>query len=180
MKKKKIFVLFASPHKNGNTAVLLKYFLKNYSEYEIIIFDIYNKEVKPCVDCGYCKVNDCCRYNDFDEIDKYLNIADMLVVATPSYNLSFPAPLKAVFDRTQVYFVKRFFNGVCPPIKKKKEAVLLLTTGSDSELSKDIITKQLNMIFTIINAKLSKILVLENTDNINFDKDRISDYIKRF
>lgn len=180
MKKKKVFILFASPNKGGNTAILLRHFLRDYSEHEIIVFDIYDRKIKPCIDCGYCKVNDCCRYNDFDEINKYLNIADILVVATPAYNLSFPAPLKAVFDRTQIYFVRRFFKGISPPIKKEKEAVLLLTTGSNSKLSRYIITEQLNMIFTIINAKLSKVLVVENTDNINVSSDKIGDYIKMF
>ena len=94
--------------------------------------------------------------------------------------MSFPAPLKAVFDRTQIYFVRRFFKGISPPIKKEKEAVLLLTTGSNSKLSRYIITEQLNMIFTIINAKLSKVLVVENTDNINVSSDKIGDYIKMF
>ena len=163
MKKKKVFILFASPNKDGNTAILLRHFLKDYSEHDIIIFNVYDKKVRPCIDCGYCKVNDCCRYNDFDEINKYLNIADILVVATPAYNLSFPAPLKAVFDRTQIYFVRRFFKGIYPPIKKEKEAILLLTTGSNSKLSRDIITEQLNMIFCKTIEKMSVFFVDNNS-----------------
>ena len=174
--KKVIFVLFASPHQSGNTSKLLNYYLRNFTTYEVVIFDVYKNEVRPCIGCDYCKENNGCIYNDFAEIDRYLNIADILVIATPSYNLSFPAPLKAVFDRMQIYFSKRFFKNIVPPIEKKKEAVLLLTTGRDSEISRKIMTCQLNMIFSIINAKLAKTIVLDYTDNI---EDVSLEYIEK-
>ena len=171
-----VFVLFASPHPNGNTSKLLNYYLRNFTTYEVTIFDAYKNSVKPCIGCDGCKKNEGCIYKDFDEIDKYLNIADILVIATPSYNLSFPAPLKAIFDRMQIYFSKRFFKNIVPPIEKKKEAVLLLTTGRDSEISRKIMTCQLNMIFSIINAKLDKTMVLDYTDNI---EDVSLEYIEK-
>ncbi len=174
--KKVIFVLFASPHQSGNTSKLLNYYLRNFTTYEVVMFDVYKNEVRPCIGCDYCKENNECIYNDFAEIDRYLNIADILVIATPSYNLSFPAPLKAIFDRMQIYFSKRFFKNIVPPIEKKKEAVLLLTTGRDSGISRKIMTCQLNMIFSIINAKLAKTIVLDYTDNI---EDVSLEYIEK-
>lgn len=37
-----------------------------------------------------------------------LEDADAVIVATPVYNLSFPAPMKALFDRFQRYYEAHF------------------------------------------------------------------------
>ena len=105
-----------------------------------------------------------CVNSDFDQIDHLLRTCDYLVVASPVYNLSFPAPLKAIFDRTQRYFSARFVRGERPPIAKHKKAAMLLTCGADSRDGADIIRKQLKMIFTVLNTELAGEVLWKNTD----------------
>ena len=75
-----------------------------------------------------------------------------------------PSPLKAIFDRMQRYFSARFYQNKKPPIKKAKNAVLLLTCGSNDERGPKIIITQVKMVFTILNAKLTGTIVWYDTD----------------
>jgi multimeric flavodoxin WrbA len=164
--KKKVLVLFGSPHKNGHTAHLLNTFLEPFRQkhMEVRVISAFDEDIAPCDACGRCKTQETCRYHDFDEIDSLLRQADILVVATPVYNLSFPAPLKAIVDRTQRYYEARFSLNVKPPIAKPKKAVLLATAGSANPDGAEIIEKQLKMIFTVMNTTLEHTVLWCKTD----------------
>lgn len=171
-----MLVLFSSPRKNGYTKKLLESFLMvAENKYDIKILDCYKLMPKPCIHCGKCEKADVCIFNDLDEYDALLSEAEALVFASPVYNLSVPAPLKALVDRSQRYFSKRFSLGIKPPIKKHKKAVLLLTCGSNDESGFEIIEKQLSRMFTIINTELFGKICVAETDRI---KD-IAEYEKQ-
>lgn len=166
MPKKRGFVLYGSPHRNGATAQLVQKFLKVFpEETEWSVVDAYQRNIAPCLGCGYCEKENGCVNPDFDGIDDLLRTCDYLIVATPVYNLSFPAPLKAIFDRTQRYFSARFVRGEKPPIDKHKKAVMLLTCGADSQDGAAVIKKQLKMIFTVLNTELVGEVLWKNTDH---------------
>jgi Multimeric flavodoxin WrbA len=163
--KKLILVLFGSPHKSGFTARLLNDFLAPLeSAAEIRIISAYESTVAPCIDCGACSRGETCSQRDFDFLDSLFRRADVIVVATPVYSLSFPAPLKAIVDRTQRYFAARFSLGVKPPIQKHKKAVLLVTGGSKNTQGAEIMARQLRMIFSVMNTTLDNEVVWTDTD----------------
>ena len=58
---------------------------------------------------------------------------DIVVVATPVYGLSFPAPLKAVFDRTQQYYEAYISRHIKHPFEKPKKGILLSVYGSNDK-----------------------------------------------
>ena len=97
MPKKRGFILFGSPHQNGATARLVQAFLKAFpEETEWTMVEAYHQKIAPCLGCGLCEHKEGCVNSDFDQIDHLLRTCDYLVVASPVYNLSFPAPLKAI------------------------------------------------------------------------------------
>lgn len=162
-----VCVFFSSPHKNGYTKKLLDIFMKQVQASELVIIDCYEKNVKPCIDCGYCKTHRACVFNDIDDIDRYLKKMDLLIFASPVYNFSFPAPMKSILDRMQRYFCARFYGNIKPVINKQKKAVLLASCGSKDELqSIKIMQMQLNKIFTIINCKLVGSILMKETDKL--------------
>lgn len=162
-----MLVLFSSPRKNGYTKKLLDSFLSvAKNEYDVRIIDCYKLMPKPCIHCGKCETADLCVFDDLDEYNTLLNEAEALVFASPVYNLSVPAPLKALIDRSQRYFSKRFSLGIKPPIKKHKKAILLLTCGSNDRSGFEIIEKQLSRMFTIINTELFGKVSIAETDKI--------------
>lgn len=163
--KKLILVLFGSPRKNGFTARLLSEFLAPLQDAaEIRLIDSYKCGIAPCTGCNLCARTEVCSQADFDELDALIRRADFIVIATPVYTLSFPAPLKAIVDRTQRYFAARFSIGVNPPIAKHKTAVLLVTSGSKNPEGAHIISRQLKMIFSVMNTSLEHEVAWLNTD----------------
>lgn len=87
----------------------------------------------PCDDCRYCYRVDGCSKPDLKEFYTALEEADALALVTPVYNRSFPAPLKALLDRTQRYWAARFIRGIRPPITRPKQAFLLTAAGSGGD-----------------------------------------------
>ncbi len=172
VKIKKILVLSGTPHENSFTAELNKYFLGHMNMYGlscVSYIDSYKATVKPCIDCKICRREQTCVFHDMDEIDKLLRESDIIVISTPVYNMSFPAPLKAIFDRFQRYYSARFYMNIKPPIKKHKKAILLATCGSEDLRGIEIMKLQLERIFTIMNTELIDTIVWSGTDNKNFD-----------
>lgn len=157
-----ILVLYGSPHADGHTARLLHAFLEPFNGMPVDFVDAYAEQIAPCTACGYCKKKEGCSNPDFDRIDAYIRRADLLVVASPVYNLTFPAPLKAMMDRTQRYFEARFSLGKKPPIEKPKHAVLLAACGSGD--GAEIMERQLKMIFSVMNTRLLHTVVWSGTD----------------
>lgn len=160
-------VLFASPRNNGYTKKLLDAFIIGLAgKYDVSVLDCYKIYPHPCTACGVCESNDMCAFHDLDEYNCLLNKAELLVFASPVYNLSVPSPLKAIIDRSQRYFSKRFSLKIKPPVTVHKKAILLLTCGSDDQSGFDIIEKQLSRMFTIINTELYASVCMPNTDTI--------------
>lgn len=93
-----------------------------------------------------------------------LRECDLLVIASPIYNLSFPAPLKAVIDRFQRYFEARFSLGIKPAIAKHRPAVLLLSAGALCPEGEEFVSRQLRQCFSVMNTTLHAPLSWMNTD----------------
>lgn len=165
--KKKALVLFGSPHGHGYTRRLLDSFLECFREHkswEIQEVDLFERAPHACTGCRVCAQKEGCSFDDLDDVDKALRQCDLLVVASPVYNFSYPAPVKAWLDRTQRYFEARFSLGMKPPIKKHRKAVLLLTMGSQESFGVEVCTHQLERAFSVMNTTLSAWAVWDATD----------------
>lgn len=163
--QKLVLVFFGSPHKNGTSAKLLAAFLEPfYGNAEIQIINAYEQNIAPCLGCNVCAVEQTCSQRDFDGLDLLIRRADAIVVATPVYNLSFPAPLKAIVDRTQRYYAAHFSLGIPKPIGRHKTAALLVTCGSSDLEDADILYRQLKRVFSVMNTTLRGMTVWADTD----------------
>lgn len=165
---KKILIISGSPRKSGHTARMTETFLLPFKErgnWQITIFDAYQEALRPCTACGWCALHEECAIHDSGErLDQLIRECDLLVIASPVYNLSFPAPLKAVIDRFQRYFEARFSLQLRPPIAKSREAVLLACAGSSSADGVEIMEKQLRLCFSVMNTQLIDTVVWLSTD----------------
>lgn len=116
----KIVVITGSPHKNGNTNLLVDEFIKGASKksHEIYRFDSAFKKIHPCIGCDKCEcgTNECVFKDDMLELYPKLIEADIVVFATPIYYHTYSAQLKDVIDR---------FHGVDNLIKGNKKAILI-------------------------------------------------------
>jgi multimeric flavodoxin WrbA len=120
------------------------------------MFYCFDRSPLPCNDCRGCHKIDGCALKDIDDFYNLLESADILVFATPIYNLSFPAPMKALIDRTQCYWSARFIHGERPTIIRPKQTVLITTCGSDNNEGSEMIERQLKPVLTVLNARLTQ------------------------
>ena len=166
---KNVLIVFGSPHKDGYTAELMKSFISGLpGGAHIDIVSAFISKILPCIDCGLCKKKLGCAFDDFDDFDKKFQSADVVVIATPVYNMSVPAPLKNIIDRTQQYYNARFHLGT-QAVKKHKKAVLLVTSGSDEQDGAKHIKKMLARMFTVMNTELCAEVCLLGTDRCDED-----------
>ena len=94
---------------------------------------------------------------------EYFKNSDEVFFAFPVYNGSFPAPLKALIDRFQIFYNARFFKNKHPPIEGVRQVTLIITAGGKID-PLPLITAQLKPIFTVCGCKLKKAVVLSGTD----------------
>ncbi|MCQ2463608.1 MAG: flavodoxin family protein [Clostridia bacterium] len=155
-------VLFSSPHKNGATAALLEKYAEKSSE--TVIYDLYEHSPQPCIDCGVCALRDGCSLHDIDRLMADFESADRIIFAFPVYNLSFPAPMKALFDRFQRYYNARFKRNKKPPVEKRRQAVLIITCGREWQANEETVMKQIRQSFSILNLEITDVFVEDCTD----------------
>lgn len=154
----KIVILNASPRRGGFTHQLLDAFMSECpANAYTTVYNMYDENISPCVDCGFCKENGKCFMNDNEKILGDIFSSDLIIFAAPVYNYSFPAPMKAFLDRLQPYFYKE----KTAPIRK---GYLLATCGNSGKYSVETLEKQSRIAFSELSAEMCGKIVITNTD----------------
>ncbi len=121
--------LMGSPRREGNTDLLLSAFLEGAQEEGVRVLKIYvaEKRITPCQGCRFCEKNGFCRIedDDMDEIYHLLRRADLVAVATPIFFYGPTAQLKALIDRSQALWARRYILKLQDPKSKVRKGFLL-------------------------------------------------------
>jgi multimeric flavodoxin WrbA len=124
-----------SPRKGGNSDQLLRWALEGARKAgaEAKALHVRDFRLKPCTNCSECDEDGICVLkDDFSKLSKKIDAADMLVIASPVYFLGVPSHGKALIDRFQSYWVRKFLLDK-PPERDNRPALLLLVAGSDKK-----------------------------------------------
>ncbi len=124
--------LQGSPRKKGNTSVLLSAFLDQVEKLggRFRVLDATRTEIKPCVECGTCETKGYCPLDDeMQPLYPLLRKADLVVLATPIFFYGATAQLKALIDRSQALWSRKYVLGLEDPGRKWRKG-LLLTVGA--------------------------------------------------
>lgn len=159
----KVIVIFGAPNTNKTTGHALENYMKKNKIVCDYFFDCFKSAPLPCCDCGYCKKNSACKFSDLNEFYSNFENADRIIIAFPVYNAGFPAPLKALIDRLQVYYNARFVRNIKPPISKHKSVTIISVCGSNNDY-KSVISAQICPAFTVTNCTLDEYICIKNTD----------------
>jgi multimeric flavodoxin WrbA/protein-tyrosine-phosphatase len=121
--------LQGSPRKNGNTDILLSAFMETASQNgaETDVIDVYKRKINPCIECSVCEKKGVCSINDemHQEIYPMLRRADIVVLASPIFFYNVTAPLKALIDRTQTCWSRKYRLNLEDPRRKFRKGFLL-------------------------------------------------------
>lgn len=133
-----ILGLHLSPRKNGNSQVMLDEFLRGAQAAgaEVINFSVADHDIKPCRGCSCCEKTGECVITDDDMGPLYplLATAPMIAVSTPLFFYDVPAKGKALIDRTQALWSRRYALNQKETIRPDGKGFLLAlgaTKGKD-------------------------------------------------
>ena len=153
MEKKNVLIIDGSGRQNGYTKKQIEYF-KSICDYEnVITFELFKEQLKFCDGCNYCEANEKCRHRDLDSFFESFEKTDLIVFASPLYNGTFSAPLKALLDRFQFYYTYFYKHNKTQKIEKKRKAILLVSSGREGEKWLSIMEEQLKFAFSILNIE---------------------------
>ena len=121
---KKVLVLSSSPRKGGNSDLLCDAFAKGAKEagHKVTKIRVADKKIGYCMGCYSCqKTGKCAIQDDAKEVLDAMKDADVIVFASPVYFYSVCAQLKALIDRSVVYY----------PTITNKDYYFLMTMAED-------------------------------------------------
>ncbi|MDY6880258.1 MAG: NAD(P)H-dependent oxidoreductase [Desulfatiglans sp.] len=120
--------LQGSPRKKGNTSLLLSAFLDQAAKLgaETESLDVSQEKILPCIECGMCEREGFCSIQDnMQEVYFKLRRADIVVMGTPIFFYGPTAQLKALIDRSQAMWARRYVHKVHDPLSKWRQGHVL-------------------------------------------------------
>lgn len=162
---KKLIIINASPRYNGVNSEVIKQIKPYFAECEIKEYDLYRLSPAPCTACGYCEMHEGCCNSDLNIFFEDYADADYVAFFSPVYNNFFPAPMKAVMDRTQRFLSEKYYKGNKEPIPKRKSGGIVITSGSAARQSSDYMYNTLKQCVKILNTNLKARYYIPNTDS---------------
>ncbi len=171
-----ILGLQGSPRKQGNTDILLSWFLeeaKNIGGSIETIF-IAKRDIRPCTECGVCEKEGFCPIeDDMQDIYYLLQEADLVVMATPVFFYGPTAQIKALIDRSQVLWARRYILKLTDPGKKTRKGFLLSLGATKGKNLFDGLSLTAKYFFDAISASFVGSLVYRQVEEKGAIKTRI-------
>jgi multimeric flavodoxin WrbA len=110
----RITALYGSPRKDGNTDLLMQAFLGGVREAGAEARELFLRDFtfSPCIDCGGCEATGVCVLRDgMDDIYPHLIASDVIVLAAPVFFYGLNALAKAMVDRAQCFWARKYLLG---------------------------------------------------------------------
>ncbi len=121
--------LQGSPRKKGNTRFLLSEFLGEAGRLgaKTQMIEVCQKKIEPCMEYVLCEKKGICPIDDDmkHEIYPLLRKADVIVAATPIFFYNTTAQLKALIDRSQTLWARKYKLHLTDPNRKWRKGYTL-------------------------------------------------------
>ncbi len=119
----KVLGIAGSPRRGGNTDLLLNEVMRGAASKgaEVKTIILRNLKIAPCQHCdacletGRCKVKD-----DMQMVYQELEAADRIVLASPIHFMTVTAHMKAMIDRCQALWARKYVLKI-PPLGDRRE-----------------------------------------------------------
>ena len=107
----KILALFGSPRRDGNTEILLDSVLQGATDNGAICnkISLFDYKISSCLELYGCQADGrCVIKDDMNKIYPMLCESNSIILASPIFFYHVPAPIKAMIDRCQALWVKKY------------------------------------------------------------------------
>jgi len=140
--------LMGSPRTQGNTDLLLAAFLDGAQAQgaAVLTVDVPSRHIEPCRGCRFCEKEGFCiqQKDEMGEMNYLLRRADLVVLATPIFFYGPSAQMKALIDRSQALWARRYIMKLKDPKVNFRQGFLLAvgaTTGKELFTGTSLIAK---------------------------------------
>ena len=131
--KVRVLGLFGSPRRGGNTDLLLEEMLKGAEEAGAHIERtmISGLEFSPCIECHGCdETGECVLHDDMEMVYPKLLEADCVILASPIFFYGVTAWAKALVDRVQSLWVRKYRLKLPPEEPKRRRKGFFISVGA--------------------------------------------------
>jgi multimeric flavodoxin WrbA len=107
----RLLAIYGSPRKGGNTDILLDRALEAALSRGAEVERLYVRKlrIRGCIGCGGCAEEGHCVLDDaMQDVYPSLEVAHRLVLGVPVYFYGVPSGLKALIDRCQAYWSRKY------------------------------------------------------------------------
>jgi len=167
----KILAISTSPRAGGNTDLLIDRIVRSTAEAGAEVEKVSTREltIAPCMECNSCaKTGACVIKDDMQEMYTKLLDADRIVFATPVYFLGPCAQAKALIDRCQALWSKKFVLG--QPVLSRdfplgRLGYLVSVGGTRGKRVFECVQRTLRNVFKVIEVKYAGDLLYRQVDH---------------
>jgi multimeric flavodoxin WrbA len=128
----RVLGIAGSPRRGGNTDTLLARFLEGAAGKgaETKTLRVCDLKIRGCLHCDVCLSHGkCAVHDDMQMVYKELEAADRIVVASPLQFMNVPSELKALIDRCQTLWARKYVLKIPPLGDKKERKGFLISVG---------------------------------------------------
>jgi multimeric flavodoxin WrbA len=121
-----------SPRRGGNTDLLLDEVMKGAASRgaEVKTIILSDLKIDPCQHCDTCLVKGKCKVqDDMQMVYRELEQADRIVLASPLHFMSVTAQMKAMIDRCQSRWARKYVLKIPPLGNKRERKGLFISVG---------------------------------------------------
>jgi multimeric flavodoxin WrbA/protein-tyrosine-phosphatase len=157
-----------SPRKKGNTSFLLSTFMQTAESLgaQTRIIEVTQKNITPCKEYVVCEKKGFCPIDDDIKTEIYplIRQAEVVVLATPIFFFNMTAQLKAVVDRCQTFWARKYKFKLTDPAQKTKRGFLLSVGASKGKSLFEGLQLTAKYFFDAIDARFDGSLTYRNIE----------------
>jgi len=160
--------LNGSPRRGGNTDLLLAQVIKGAESEgaETKTLALNDLDISPCQHCDACFEAGVCRIkDDMQTVYKEMEKADRIVLASPIHFLGLSAQMKAMIDRGQALWARKYILKI-PPLGDKRERKGLFVAVGGMKLARlfEPSLATVKAFFTVIDVEYAGELLFPGID----------------
>lgn len=163
----KVLGIMGSPRKQGNTDLLLDEALKGAesqgAEVEKLMID--ELEISPCREFYGClRDGQCIIKDDMQNVYVKLLEADHIILASPMFFYGLTSQLKALIDRCQALWVRKYILKQMPPRATKRKGIFISVGATKGKRLFDGAILTLKYFFDAIDVEYSGELLIRSVE----------------
>jgi multimeric flavodoxin WrbA len=154
-----------SPRRGGNSDAMLDAALSGATSggartQRVVVS---NAGISPCRACQACTRDGRCVQTDgMAAVYELLDAADAIVVATPVFFATVPSTLKALYDRAQPYWARRYV--LHEPHGPKRPGALLIAAGGGDPFGHTCAETTTRSALAVVGFEIDEVIVAEPVD----------------